>query len=133
VADGSIAEREAPALSALNETLRDDYVADCQKGIDRWNRMLAEVDDELVLPHVGFHRAVGGFAGHRISPDGRLLSDDEWAAGLRSWLPTEDDRAYVESLMVGVREPGKMAGWIAPPSTGIGRKPVDYEYVRVGE
>ena len=37
------ATREAPALAALNETLRDDYVADCQKGVDRWNRTLAEV------------------------------------------------------------------------------------------
>jgi len=46
-------------------------------------------------------------------------------------LPSDDDRAYVESLMVGVREPGRMAGWIATPATGIHQKPVDYEYVRV--
>jgi benzoyl-CoA 2,3-epoxidase subunit B len=30
-----------------------------------------------------------------------------------------------------VHEPGKMAGWIAAPSTGIHQQPVDYEYVRV--
>jgi benzoyl-CoA 2,3-epoxidase subunit B len=128
---GQAGEREVPALAALNETLRDDYVADCRKGLDRWNRTLAEVGCELVLPHVGFHRAVGEFAAHRVSPDGRLLSEDEWSAGVAAWLPTDDDRAHVESLMAGIHEPGKMAGWIAAPSTGIHQKPVDYDYVRV--
>jgi benzoyl-CoA 2,3-dioxygenase component B len=33
--------------------------------------------------------------------------------------------------MVGVTEPGRMAGWVAPPSAGIHQKPVDYEYVLV--
>jgi benzoyl-CoA 2,3-dioxygenase component B len=28
-----------------------------------------------------------------------------------------------------VYEPGKIAGWIAPPSNGINDKPIDYEYV----
>jgi benzoyl-CoA 2,3-dioxygenase component B len=131
VLERHIGKREAPTLTALNETLRDDYVADCKKGIDRWNRTLSEVDAQLTLPHIGFHRAVGELAGHRVSPDGRLLTEDEWVAGVPSWLPTDDDRAFVESLMVGVHEPGRMAGWIAPPTTGIGRKPVDHEYVRV--
>jgi benzoyl-CoA 2,3-dioxygenase component B len=131
VSEGRVVERDAPALSALNETLRDDYVADCQKGLDRWNRALADVGCELVLPHVGFHRGVGEFAAHRVSPDGRLLTDEEWAVGAGSWLPTDADRAHVESLMMGVQRPGEMAGWIAPPGTGIARKPVDYEYVRV--
>jgi benzoyl-CoA 2,3-epoxidase subunit B len=130
VVGGRVGEREAPALAALNETLRDDYVADCRKGLDRWNRALAEVGCELVLPHPGFHRAVGEFGSHNVSPGGRLLTEDEWSAGVRGWLPTDDDRAHVESLMVGVQEPGKMAGWIAAPSTGIHQKPVDYDYVR---
>jgi benzoyl-CoA 2,3-dioxygenase component B len=131
VASDRLGEREAPALAALNETLRDDYVADCRKGLDRWNRTLADVGCELVLPHVGFHRAVGEFRGHQVSPDGRLLSQAEWSAGVPGWLPTDADRAHVESLMVGVREPGKLAGWIAAPATGIHQKPVDYDYVRV--
>jgi benzoyl-CoA 2,3-dioxygenase component B len=131
VADGRLREREAPALAALNETLRDDYVTDCRKGLDRWNRTLAAVGCELVLPHLGFHRAVGEFAQHRVSPDGRLLTEEEWSAGVPHWLPTDDDRAHVESLMVGVREPGRMAGWIAAPSTGIHQKPVEYDYVRM--
>jgi benzoyl-CoA 2,3-dioxygenase component B len=46
-------------------------------------------------------------------------------------LPTDADKEHVKSLMVGVKERGVMAGWIAPPATGINQKPVDYEYVQV--
>jgi benzoyl-CoA 2,3-dioxygenase component B len=131
VVDGRIASRDATSLAALNETHRDDYVADCQKGVDRWNRTLAEVGVELTLPHAGFNRGVGEFAAHRVSPEGLLLSEADWVAGVASWLPTDDDRAHVESLMTGVMVPGNMAGWIAAPSTGIHQKPVDYDYVRI--
>jgi benzoyl-CoA 2,3-dioxygenase component B len=131
VVDGRVESRQAPSLAALNETLRDDYIADCQKGVDRWNRTLADVGLELVLPHVGFDRHVGELAPHRVTPDGRIVTAEEWAAGLPAWLPTDDDRAFVESLMVGVTEPGQMAAWIAPPATGIHQKPVDFDYVRL--
>ena len=127
--DGAVGEREVAALTALNETLRDDYVVDCQKGLDRWNRTLAEVGTELRLPHEGFHRAVGEFGAYRVSPDGRIVSADEWDAHVDEWLPNDGDRAHVLSLMVGVDQPGQMAAWIAPPANGIHQKPVDYEYV----
>ena len=129
--DDGVGTREATSLSALNETLRDDYVVDCQKGVDRWNRALADVGASLELPHVGFNRAVGTFARRRLSPNGTVLTDAEWETSVSSWLPTAGDREFVESLMVAVREPGKMAGWLAPPSTGIHAKPVDFEYVRI--
>ena len=131
VVDGAAATREAPALAALNETLRDDYVADCAKGVERWNRTLAEVGAELRLPHVGFNRAVGVFRDHHVTPDGRIVDEATWAASGGDWLPSADDRAHVESLMHGVTEPGRMARWLAPPANGIHAKPVDYEYVRV--
>ena len=129
--DHGVGTREATSLSALNETLRDDYVADCQKGVDRWNRSLAEVGASLELPHVGFNRAVGTFARRSISPSGTVLTEDEWESSVSSWLPTTSDREFVESLMVGVTEPGEMAGWVAPPSKGIHAKPVDFEYVKI--
>ena len=129
--DGGVGERAASSLSALNETLRDDYTADCQKGVDRWNRALGEVGASLVLPHVGFNRAVGTFARRRISPNGTILTDDEWQSSVAQWLPTADDREYVEALMVGVQEPGMMAGWVASPSKGIHEKSIDYEYVKL--
>jgi benzoyl-CoA 2,3-dioxygenase component B len=128
---GRITEREVPALTALNATLRDDYVADCAKGVERWNRTLASVGCELRMPHVGFNRAVGEFAEAHITPDGSLVNAAEWNASRNRWLPSDDDRAYVCSLMQPVREPGRMAGWIAAPSTGIHAKPVDFDYVRV--
>ena len=53
-----------------------------------------------------------------------------WREGVASWLPTDADRAHVQSLMHGVSEPGKMASWVAPPSAGIHAKPIDFEYVR---
>ena len=51
-------------------------------------------------------------------------------ANVRNWLPSEEDRAFVASLMGRVVEPGKFANWIAPPAMGINRQPVDFEYVR---
>jgi benzoyl-CoA 2,3-dioxygenase component B len=129
--DDGIGEREASQLSALNETLRDDFVADSQKGVDRWNRVLEGVGAQLTLPHPGFNRSVGTFAGRRVSPDGRLLAEDEWAAHVDSWLPSRADRDHVESLMIRVVEPGKMAGWVAPPTAGVHAKPLDFEYVKI--
>ena len=124
---------EASALAALNETLRDDYSDDCQKGVDRWNRSIAEagIDFAFRLPHVGFNRNVGTFARRHVSPTGQLIHDTDWHANVAEWLPTDADREHVQSLMVGVNEPGKMAGWVAAPSTGIHQKPLDFEYVKL--
>ena len=129
--DGTIGEREVPQLLSLNATLRDDYVEDCAKGVDRWNRTLAQVGCELRLPHVGFHRAVGEFGDVNVTPDGRVSSKEEWEKSRDQWLPTDDDQRYVESLMQPVRERGKIAGWLAPPANGLHGKPVDYEYVKL--
>jgi benzoyl-CoA 2,3-dioxygenase component B len=125
--------REEPALTALNERLRDDYVADCQRGVDRWNRVIRDhgIEFELRLPHRGFHRAIGAFADVRVSPDGRLLTEAEWDARHDEWLPTAEDKTYVASLMKPVIEPGKFANWIAPPARGINGQPIDFEYVRL--
>lgn len=130
VIDGRVTERRVPALSALNATLRSDYIADCQKGVDRWNRLLAEVGAALRLPHPGFNRRVGAYAGHHISVDGRLVGAGEWDSQADSWLPNDSDRDHVAALMVPVTDPGRMAGWLAPPASGIGTRPVDFEYVR---
>jgi benzoyl-CoA 2,3-dioxygenase component B len=135
VADGEIREREVPMLSALNLDLRDEYVADCANGVRRWNQALedAGVDERLVLPHEGFNRKVGVYAGHRISPDGRVLNEETWQANVGDWLPSPEDRATVASLMVPEYEYGKFAGWIAPPLTGINDQPVEFDYVHLAE
>jgi benzoyl-CoA 2,3-dioxygenase component B len=60
-----------------------------------------------------------------------MITDEEWHAKILDWLPSDADRDYVESLQVGVTEPGKMAGWVAPPSQGTNQKPAEFEYVRL--
>jgi benzoyl-CoA 2,3-dioxygenase component B len=131
--EDGIGEREVTQLAALNETLREDYTVDCQNGIDRWNRAIAEAGAtvELRMPHIGFNRNVGTFRDHLVSPDGRRISEAEWQANAQDWLPNDADKAHVKSLQVGVTEPGKMAGWVAPPAQGVNQKPVDFEYVRL--
>jgi benzoyl-CoA 2,3-dioxygenase component B len=128
-----IVTRPLPALTALNERLRDDYIADCQRGVDRWNQIIKKhgIDFELKLPHRGFHRAIGSFAEARVSPEGRVISEAEWSAKRDEWLPGERDRAYLASLMHPVIALGKFTNWIAAPARGINGKPVDFEYVRL--
>jgi len=133
IADGQIGQTEVAALTALNCDLRGQYIADCASGVKRWNRILeqAGLPHRLALPHHGFNRQVGAFAGVHVSPDGRLLDDAEWEHGLTGWLPTDVDKAHVRSLMRPVYERGKIASWLAPPRNGINGQPFDYEYVHL--
>jgi benzoyl-CoA 2,3-dioxygenase component B len=133
VSDGRVVDEDVPALNALNERLRDDYIGEVQAGVDRWNKAIEKtgVVFRLVLPHKGFHRAIGNFAGQSVSPEGRVLTREEWAAQRDRWLPNAADYAFVQSLMAGrVVEPGKFANWIAPPRRGIHTKPIEFEYIR---
>ncbi len=132
VVNGQLQEKEVPMLNALNEVLRDDFIKDSVGGVDRWNRVIekAGLPHRLSVPHKAFHRNIGALSGAKVSPDGRVLSEQEWSAKVAEWLPTAEDRAFVQSLMGRVVEPGKFANWIAPPAIGINRQPVDFEYVR---
>jgi benzoyl-CoA 2,3-dioxygenase component B len=127
-----IVPRTVPALTALNARLRDDYIREIQAGLDRWNRIPDKlgIPFRFVLPHIGFNRRIGSFAGRFISPLGEVLPDGEWNRQRDSWLPSESDHQYVESLMGRVVEPGKFANWIAPPVRGINNQPIEFEYVR---
>ena len=133
VSGDKIVEKRVPALTALNERLRDDYIREVEGGVGRWNRIIekAGVPFRFKLPHKGFHRAIGNFAGHFISPEGVVVSEEQWKQHAREWMPSAADYAYVQSLMVGrVVEPGKFANWIAPPARGINNQPLNFEYVR---
>lgn len=133
VEGGAIVPKEVPLLNALNEVLRDDFIKDSVSGIGRWNRVIekANLPTRLEVPHKAFNRQIGTFAGIKVAPDGRVVSEVEWAANADKWMPTAEDRAYVASLMGRVVEPGKFASWIAPPSIGINKQPVEFEYVRL--
>ncbi len=132
VKDGALVEKEVPMLNALNEVLRDDFIRDSAGGIGRWNKVIekAGLAFRLTLPHKAFNRHIGTFAGIRVSPDGRAISESEWALNVNQWLATKEDRAYVASLMGRVVETGKYANWIAPPPIGINKQPIDFEYIR---
>ncbi len=129
-----LVKRHKSSLLTLNERLRDDYIKDCQAGVDRWNRALEKlgVEQRLTLPHKGFHRKIGVFAESHISPDGRVLGEAEWTHHSAEWLPTKGDHEHVQSLMKRVIEPGQFASYIAPPLRGINNQPGDFEYVKIG-
>ena len=132
VQDGRIILEDRPALNAVNERLRDDYIKDSQRGLARWNQVLEShgVEYRFTLPHRFFNRNIGTSAGISVNPQGDVITESEWQSQQGRWLPTAEDQAFVGSLMNRVTEPGKIAAWIAPPVRGIDGKPWDYEYVR---
>src|SRR4029079_8080681 len=126
VQNGQLVEKDVPMLNALNEVLRDDFIKDSVAGVGRWNKVLekAGLPQRLVVPHKAFNRKIGALAGLRISPEGQPVGEAEWNARQAEWLPSDDDGAFVASLMGRVVEPGKFANWIAPPAVGINRQPI---------
>ena len=127
-------QRETVGLrNAMNEVMRAAYVRDCEIGLKRWNLQIQKTghDFRLKLPSTHFRRSIGAWANVPADPEGRILAADAYRRGLAQWLPAESDRAYVQSLMQRVTDPGKMAGWIAPPDRGINNLPLDYAYVRL--
>jgi benzoyl-CoA 2,3-dioxygenase component B len=131
--NGRFETEDVPLRNAMNEVLRDAYVEDCRRGVDKWNRAIAErgVAFELKLPSRRFHRHIGLCAGAPVDPDGALIGRDAWEARRDDWLPSDADKGFVASLMTGaVTDPGQMAHWISPPKQGIKGRPTDFEYVR---
>ncbi|HEY6001428.1 MAG TPA: benzoyl-CoA 2,3-epoxidase subunit BoxB [Anaeromyxobacter sp.] len=135
-AEGRLVRQDVPLRNAMNEVLRDAYVEDCQRGVDRWNKAIAAqgISFQLRLPSRRFCRRIGVHAGTFCDPEGNLVSEETWKARKEEWLPSEADRAFVRSLMQKpVVDPRQMASWIAAPKQGIKGRPVDFEYVRRGE
>jgi len=120
-------------LSAINARLLDDYIADCQGGINRWNKVIekAGIDFRISQPHKAFNRRIGEFADVDVSPDGEVVDKNGWNERKDQWLPTDSDLKYLVDLMKPVTEPGKFASWIAAPKVGVDKQPGDFEYVRI--
>ena len=102
--DGEFKLVDEPALSALNMRLRDDYVKECARGIERWNKVIsaAGVDFRLELPHVAFNRKIGVFADKLIDPEGKFISGAEYDAGEPNWLPSHADGDFIQESTEGV-------------------------------
>jgi len=133
VVDGQIILRDAPALTAINMRLRDDYVRDASGGVKRWNKLIEKlgIAFEMKMPHEGFHRKIGVFSAVSVDPAGNVIDKQEWDAKAKDWLPTKADGDFIQSLMKPVTKPGEFAGWIAPPKVGINNMPGDFEYVKL--
>jgi len=129
---GKVVHKDIAMRNALNEVLRTEYIKDCARGVERWNKTIKDegINFELKLPSNKFHRQIGIWTSVPFSPDGEMLTPEQWEANCSKWLPSTDDEIFVKSLMHPVYEPGKMASWIAPPSKGINNLPGDFEYVR---
>lgn len=133
VENGQLVTNEVPALRAINSRLLDDYIADCQGGIDRWNKAVEKsgIGFRFQQPHKGFNRKIGEFAKAHISPDGTAMNQADWLARAEEWLCNDADHAFIDSLMKPCFEPGQYATWIAAPRAGINNQPQDFEYVRI--
>ncbi len=131
--EGELSQTEVPALVGLNTDLRREYISDCQSGVNRWNKILEQggLSFRLKLPSVAFNRKVGAFAAIEATPDGELLSAEDWERQRSRYLPTDVDKTHVKSLMQPVHERGRIAAWIAPPRQGINGKPFEYDYVHL--
>jgi len=131
--DGKLVREDVGLRNAMNAVLRDEYLSDNEKGIIYFNKIVAKsgIDFQFALPQRRFNRSVGIYSNLRFDTLGNPLSEAEWQAKLPEMLPTEADRAHVQSLMKPCLEPGKIAGWIAPPAKGIDGKPFEFEYVKL--
>jgi len=131
--NGRLRDNDVPLRNAMNEILRDAYIDDNQRGLDMWNKTIAEhgIDLRLALPSRRFNRRIGIYADLCFSPAGEPVTRQEFERRQDDWLPSEADRTYVKSLMQTVHEPGRMANWIAAPTKGIDGKPLTFEYVRL--
>jgi benzoyl-CoA 2,3-dioxygenase component B len=131
----AIEEQTIPMRNAMNEITRLSYVADCEIGLKRWNRLIKKSGQDIVLalPSTRFRRSIGIWAGVETNPEGKIISKSEFDTNISSWLPSENDRKYIKSLMVQVTEVNKTAGWIAAPSRGINKLDTGYEYVELSK
>ena len=131
--ENAIEEQTIPMRNAMNEITRLSYVADCEIGLKRWNRLIKKSGHDIILslPSKRFRRSIGIWAGVETNPEGKIISKSEFDININSWLPSESDRKYIKSLMVQVIEVNKTAGWIAPPSRGINKLDTGYEYVEL--
>lgn len=130
VPDGEqLISRLTPRAEAMNEIVRNAYVRECESVVARWNRVIQQSCGDnyrLRLPHRRFNRRRGLYAQGDFDTEGRPCSKQRLAAS----LPTARDREHVCSVMAPVREPGRVAHWLAPPQQRIDRKPMTFAFVR---
>jgi len=94
----------------LNEVARRAFMEEVDSIIrNTLNRLLPPDGPKLFLTDPRFNRTTGPYKGQPYDPHGRLLSEEEWTAGLPQWLPTAEDEGLLQELF-------KDSDWIAPPA-----------------
>ena len=116
------------ALAALNTTCATSTSPTARRastaGTGSWPRPGSTTG--CALPHRRVQPRGRRLRRHPPHPRRRIvLTDGEWerATGAAGCRPTTD-KTFVASLMQPVYEPGKMAGWVAPPRNGHQRQAV---------
>src|SRR6185436_18672544 len=73
-------EQDVPMLNALNEVMRESYIKDCEIGLKRWNRAIERAGHafRLTLPSSRFRRSIGAWANQTVTPDGKMISKEEY-------------------------------------------------------
>ncbi|HXW52853.1 MAG TPA: benzoyl-CoA 2,3-epoxidase subunit BoxB, partial [Myxococcota bacterium] len=129
--NGKLSPTEISLRSAMNELLRDAYTQDNLRAVEKWNKDLLahHIDYQFTLPQKRFHRKVGEYADRPFDPMGHPISEAAWRERLSEYLPTNEERAFVKTLMQPITNEGEVAGWIAPPNKGINGQAVDFKYV----
>ncbi|MBI4242934.1 MAG: benzoyl-CoA 2,3-epoxidase subunit BoxB [Planctomycetes bacterium] len=130
--EGNKKRQTIPVRRAMNLFLRNSYMEDCDRVLERWNKVLEDeaIHYQMTLPSDRFNRAQGIYGNMPFDPEGNLLTREEYDKCVGKFLPTESDYKYVQSLMKPVYELGKIAGWIAPPLRGINGNPFEFAYVK---
>ena len=133
IEDGKVVNREVPLRNAMNESLRDAFIEDCERALKMWNRELesAGLEDRLSLPHKMFHRHIGEYTKAHFNLSGEMITSDAFEASRTDWFLTEADEEYLQTIMKPCYEVGKIAGWIAPPIKGVGGQAFEFEYVKL--
>ena len=75
--DGRLSERDVPLRNAMNEVLRDAYIDDNQRGVDRWNRMIREagVNYTIIVPAGTYSVTASAFGYVSQTASGVVVSD----------------------------------------------------------
>ena len=82
--------------NAMNEVLRDEYVEDCQRGVDHWNQRIRSTRHHVRADAARTDASTASRACRRDALHARRRRSSprrEWDARRGEWLPNDADEA----------------------------------------
>ncbi|MGH6969862.1 MAG: benzoyl-CoA 2,3-epoxidase subunit BoxB, partial [Stellaceae bacterium] len=72
--------QDVPLRNAMNEVTRQAYIKDCDSGVQRWRKLIADAGFafRLALPSPRFHRTIGAWANRFVDPSGKPVGETPW-------------------------------------------------------